>query len=328
MALPVVFMFSGQGSQYYQMGRELYEHHPRFRMWLDLCDEITRPLIDCSLCDVLYRDGDKARPFDRLLYSNPALVSFEYSLARVLMEAGAAPECLLGYSLGEVSATIVGGALGLEDGLRFVVEYARLLEAESPPAHMLAIVDAPALETRYAEVLRECWVTARNFDKHLVLTGPAPAVQRLRAELVRDGVLHQQLAVNYGFHTGMLEPLERRVVELAQGLDFKPLRIPTVSCLDGRTFDGRSDTGHWPGHLWSMSRHPVAFDATIRGLLAKGDYHFVDVGPSGTLATFIKYLLPVSSGSAYGDVINPFGKDLRTYGNALRSLGLSDAHCG
>lgn len=328
MALPVVFMFSGQSSQYHQMGRELYERHPRFRLWMDHCDEIATPLIGRSLCDVVYRDGDKTRPFERLLHTNPALVSFEYSLARVLMEAGAAPAYLLGYSIGEVSATIVGGALGLEDGLRFAIDYARLLESESPPANMLAIVDAPSIEARYADWLGECRVTARNFDRHVVVTGPVPAVQRLREVLARDGVLHQQLAVGFGFHTAMLEPLESRVVALAQRLDFAPLRIPTISCLDGSVFDGTTDAGHWPRHLWAMSRHPVAFEQTIRGLLARGDFHFVDVGPSGTLSTFIKCLLPAGSGSLFGDVVNPFGKDLRTYGNALRRMNLSDPHAG
>lgn len=328
MSLPVVFMFSGQSSQYHQMGRELYDRHPRFRTWMDYCDEIARPLVGVSLCESIYRGGDKTRPFDRLLYTNPALVSFEYSLTRVLMEAGAKPDRLLGYSLGEVSAAIVGGALSLEDGLRFVIDYARLLEAESPPATMIAVVNAPGFEHRYAGAMDACEITARNFDEHTVVTGPLEAIRGLREALVRDVVLHQQLAVNVGFHTRMLEPLREKVVELARRIDFKPLRIPVTSCLDGGTFDGDTDSTHWPDHLWAMSRNPIAFDTTIRAMLAQGDSHFVDVGPSGTLSTFVKYLLPASSGSVFGDVINPFGEDLQTYGNALRRLGLSDAHLG
>ncbi len=327
MGLPVVFMFSGQSSQYYQMGRELYDKHPRFRMWMDYCDEIAQPLIDCSLCDVLYRGGDRSKPFDRLLHTNPALVSFEFSLARVLIEAGASPSYLLGYSLGEVSAAVVGGALTLERGIRYVVDYAKLLESESPPANMLAVIDAGAIESRYADQLGGCWVTARNFDKHVVITGSVLAIQRLREALARDGVLHQLLAVNFGFHTEMLEPLEARVTELAQALDFDRLRIPFVSCLDGTVFDDEADIEHWPQHLWSMSRHPVAFDTTVQGLLRRGDFHFLDVGPSGTLATFVKYLCPTPNNSTFGDVINPFGRDSQTYGNALQRMGLTDTYC-
>lgn len=318
-------MFSGQGSQYHQMGRELYDRHPRFRLWMDHCDEIAGPLIGCSICDVLYCDGDKGQPFDRLLHTNPALIAFEFSLARVLIEAGARPDYLLGYSLGELTAAIVGEALNIEQGIGFVVEYARLIEAESPPATMLAVVDVPDIETRYADLLTGCWVTARNFDRHLVVTGPVDAIAPLRDALKRDGVVHQTLAVNYGFHTEMQRPLETPFMTLAGKLDFAPLRTPMVSCLDGRVYDGDSDPGDWVRRLWATFRQPVEFGATVRSLLDRGDFHFLDVGPSGTLATFVKYLLPAGSASTFNDVINPFGMDERKYRGALQRIGLNDA---
>ena len=325
MRLPLVFMFSGQGSQYHQMGRELYDRHPRFRLWMDHCDEIAGPLIGGSLCDVLYREGDKGQPFDRLLYTNPALVAFEFSLARVLIEAGARPDYLLGYSLGELTAAIVGEALTIEQGIRLVVDYARLIEAESPPATMLAVVNVPDIETRYADLLTGCWVTARNFDQHLVVTGPVDAIAPLRGALTRDGVVHQVLAVKYGFHTEMQQPLEASFMALAEKLDFARLRTPMVSCLDGRVHGGDSEPGDWPRRLWTTFREPVEFGASVRSLLDRGDFHFLDVGPSGTLATFVKYLLPSDSASKFSDVINPFGMDERKFRGALQQIGLSDA---
>ena len=325
MDLPVVFMLSGQGSQYHQMGRALYDRHPRFRMWMDHCDEIAQPLIGRSLCEILYGADDKTRPFDRLLYTNPALGAFEYSLAKVLMEAGAKPAYLLGYSLGELAAAILGGALSLEQGLQFSVAYAKMVEAESPAAQMLAVLDAPDLANTHADALAGCWVTARNFDRHQVVTGPVAAIRRLRDALSADGIVNQVLAVNYGFHTELQQPLEARFLALARQQDFQPLRIPFVSCCDGAVYDGDTDPDVWPQRLWSTFRQPIAFDATVRSLLARGDFHFVDVGPSGTLSTFVKYLIPDGSKASFGEVINPFGRDLQTYAGALARMGLVDA---
>ena len=292
---------------------------------MDYCDEIVQPLIGRSLCDVLYRDGDKSKPFDRLLYTNPALLCFEFSLARVLIESGAKPDYLLGYSLGEISSAVVGGAISLEQGIRFVVDYAKLLEAESPPANMLAILDEHSVDTRYADVFDGCWITARNFDRHIVVTGSVTSIQRLRKALLRDNVVHQLLAVNFGFHTEMLQPLEQKVLELAQRIDFQPQRVPFVSCFNGAVMDAEFDCAGWPQHLWSMSRHPIAFDSTVQSLLHSGDFCFIDVGPSGTLATFVKYLLPTPTNSVFSDVIGPFGRDNHTFGNALRHMGQADA---
>ena len=326
MRLPVVFMLSGQGSQYYQMGRELYQRHPRFRMWMDYCDEVARPLLGISLCDLLYHDGKKSQPFDRLLYSNPALLSFEYSLARVLGEAEIVPDCLLGYSLGEISALVIGGAITLEQGLRLVVEIGSLLEAESPPANMIAVLGSPAELGHYVEAGDGLWITARNFDGHFVVTGPVAATNRLIEALQRVGVAHQVLPVNYGFHTEMLQPLQQQVLNLMHQLDFGPLRVPMWSSFSGARLDAGFDCSDWPLHLWSMLRHPIAFDSTVRALLVRGDFTFVDAGPSGTLATFVKHLLGASSDSRFVEIVNPFGRDERTFAAAVRRLQTSGGH--
>lgn len=119
------------------------------------------------------------------------------------------------------------------------VDYARLIEAESPPATMLAVVNVPDIETRYANRFTGCWVTARNFDQHLVVTGPVDAIAPLREALTRDGVVHQTLAVEYGFHIEMQSALEAPFMALGENVDFASLRTPMVSCLDGRVDSAR-----------------------------------------------------------------------------------------
>jgi len=65
-------MFSGQGSQYFHMGKDLYENHPRFKLWMDHCDDMAKPLIQNSLIDILYKQNNKSDIFDKILHTNPA----------------------------------------------------------------------------------------------------------------------------------------------------------------------------------------------------------------------------------------------------------------
>ncbi|MES2824522.1 MAG: acyltransferase domain-containing protein [Pseudomonadota bacterium] len=315
MKKSIVFMFSGQGSQYYQMGKELYEMHPRFKLWMDHCDKILCPLIDISLIDVLYHQGKKTETFDKILYTNPALLCIEYSLARVLMEMGFKPDYLLGYSLGEITASVVSGAVSLEEGIRLTVEYAKLLEKESPAAAMLAVIESTQVTIQYPELFENCWVTGINFKKSFVVSGLPQDVQRLQLALNEKNIISQKLPVNFGFHTELMDPLEEKFKQLVRKINISPIRTPIISALRMASIEEINTD-----YLWEVTRYPIEFEKTINSILQQGSYIFIDVGPSGTLATFVKYLLPADSDSLYVEVINQFGKDLKSLEKLTVSL--------
>ncbi|MEU9678017.1 acyltransferase domain-containing protein [Streptomyces parvus] len=308
MTKPTVFMYSGQGSQYFRMTRELYERHPRYRLWLDYCDDIATPILGSSVVDTIFDPArGKGDPFDSLADSNAALLCVEYSLTRVVQETGLLPDVLLGYSLGEITAAVVAEVFPLETGIAFAVEFARLIEERTERAAMLAVVGPPELPARYAGAFADCWVTARNFDTNFVVTGRVKAVAELQSALEREGVVSQRLPVNYGVHTPLLDPVEERVRELIGGLGFSPPRIPVVSAASAGRVGAVTPDG-----VWDAMRKPVEFSRTIEKMTGEGDATFVDVGPSATLATFVKYILPPGSGSAQESTINRFGHDLKS----------------
>ncbi|MCW8876729.1 MAG: acyltransferase domain-containing protein [Kangiellaceae bacterium] len=313
MKKPVVFMFSGQGSQYFHMGKELYENHPRFKLWMDHCDEILLPLIGTSLVDVLYKKDNKTEAFDQILFTNPALLCVEFSLARVLMEMGIQPDYLLGYSLGEFSAAVISGAISLEDGIQLTVDYAKLLESKSEPAAMLAIISSDELAKESPELLERCWITGKNFDSNFVVSGLTEDILNLQKVLGEKNIVSQKLPVNYGFHTSLMDPIKQEFKSLVSGINVFPMRIPTISSLTSSEINDIDDD-----YLWNVVRQPVEFEKTIISMLDRGDFIFVDVGPSGSLATFVKYLLPENSQSLYLEAINQFGKNLSTI-NKLKS---------
>ena len=316
-----VFMYSGQGSQYYHMGKELYENHSRFRFWMDHCDEIVHPLIQTSLIDVIYQGQGKSEPFDQILYTNPALLCIEYSLSRVLMEMDIHPDLLLGYSLGEITTSVVSGVISLEDGIQLVVGIARLVEEKTQLVEMLAVIESQEVMTEFPDLFQNCWVTGKNFQRSFVVSGLANDIRRLQDGLNQKNIVSQRLPVKYGFHTELIDPIEEEFKQLVRNINLLPMGIPIISSLTTGTVRELND-----GHIWNVIRYPVEFEQTIRSMLQKEDYIFVDVGPSGSLATFVKYLLTSNSNSLHLETINQFGRDLNSIETLRTSLTI--AACG
>ena len=126
----VVFMFTGDGSQYRGMGRILFEMQPVFRRELEKCAEVLRPVLETPLLEVFFAPSGKIdHRFDQLQHTQPALFAFEYALAAMWQSWGVEPAAVLGYGVGEYVAACVAGVFGLEDGLRLVVERGRLMDS-------------------------------------------------------------------------------------------------------------------------------------------------------------------------------------------------------
>lgn len=305
---PVVFMYSGQGSQYFHMTRELFERNARYRLWLEYCDEIASPILEKSLLDTIFDPlRQKSDPFDSLPDSSAALVCVEYSLTRVVQEMGYDCESVLGYSLGEITAAVVAEALSLEDGVGLAVDFARLVEQHTPRCGMVAVVASTDLLRTHATMFDRCWVTARNFEGNFVVSGRAADIDALERALEAEKVLCQRLPVDWGVHTEMIDPVEKQARRLFDALSLAAPQIQIISAAAGGPVNEVSPDG-----IWSVMRQPVEFARTIAGVTAGGSATFVDLGPSATLATFVKYTVPAGGRSNAVGVVNRFGNDVKS----------------
>jgi bacillaene synthase trans-acting acyltransferase len=309
-------MYSGQGSQYFNMGKELYEKNIRFRSWMDYCDELAYFYLNTSLLDKIFdKNKGLGDPFDRLLYTNPAILCIEFSLTKVLIECNIRPSIMVGYSLGEITALVISGAIGLEDGIRFTIESAKLLEKEGVFGGMLSVLDSDKGLEKHRQLFDNCWLSGKNFDGNSVFSGTRVDVDELQKNLKKVNVAFHRLPINYAFHSPLMSQHKDDILAMAKSLSINDISIPILSSVDSKPIYTLGEK-----HIWNILFKPVQFAKTIKTLIKQEDSIFIDVGPSGTLATFIKYLSDENDQPITSDTINQYGKNCQSLNKTIQYL--------
>ena len=267
----IVFMFSGQGSQYPGMGRALFNRNRVFRDAMEQLDAIAQRDTGISIVSALYASpGD---PLDDTRITHPAIFMVEHALARVVTADGVTPDVVLGASLGEIAAAVEAKMLRLEDALGFVIAQAQLFEEHCPPGRMMVVLDSP--EAHEATVDESgCEIAAVNGPRHFVVAGPAEAIARCSERLRSRGIVVDTLPVTRAFHCSAIEAARRPFLDLAAMLTMSRGAVPFVSCTSA-DFAQPSDTVHF----WDVVRQPLRVRDTLTRLLQSSDATLIDLGP-------------------------------------------------
>jgi bacillaene synthase trans-acting acyltransferase len=300
-------MFSGQGSQYYHMGKELYTTNKTFKHWMSKINSIIQQNTGICIIEEMYNTAiNRSTIFDKLLYTHPAIFMVEYSLARVLIESGVEPDYLLGASLGEFTAAAVAGVISLEETLECLLMQTTLIENSCQKGRMIAIVHSPELYSQSPIISGQSEVAAVNYSTHFVVSGENDNLVPVEEYLRTKEILFLTLPVRYGFHSANMEPIEGEFKKKLGEISYKKPEIPVISCL----LTG-SIRNICPEHFWNVIRKPIYFQKTIQKLEEDERFHYIDLGPSGTLANFVKRNLITDSLSEIYDVLTPFGQEVK-----------------
>lgn len=280
---PVIgFLFPGQGAQYINMGRGLYEHEPVFRDCVDEAADYLLPFLDRDLRTVLYPIPGKEESAVEILgqtaFTQPALFVVECALAQWWNKLGIRPAAMLGHSLGEVVAACISGVFCYEDALDFAVARGRLMQ-EMPPGGMLAI--RASEKTLRPLLVEPISLAVVNGVSQCVAAGPNESINELKRVLEADGIACKMLRTSHAFHSSSMEPMLDSLARWFEGRNLSPPEIPFVSNVTGTwiTPEQAIDPSYWVKHV----RETVRFGEGLHTLMSLPGSMALEVGPWQTL---------------------------------------------
>ncbi len=289
----IAFLFTGQGSQYADMGRLLYEQAPTFRDTLNRCDEILRPLLEKPLLEVLYpSEGENlSNMIDETAYTQPALFALEYALFQLWKSWGIEPGIVMGHSVGEYVAACVAGVFSLSDGLKLIAERGRLMQTLATDGEMVALQISEAQAKEAIQLYEEVSIAAINGQESIVISGEREAINAICNKLEASGVRTKKLNVSHAFHSPLMQPILAEFEQVVRQVSFSEPQIKLISNVTGELATKEIATPeYWCSHI----QKPVRFATSIETLDRLGVETLVEIGPKPILLGMGRSCLPDS----------------------------------
>ncbi|MEZ0095324.1 beta-ketoacyl synthase N-terminal-like domain-containing protein [Streptacidiphilus sp. EB129] len=316
-----VFVFSGFGSQWVGMGRQLLREEPVFADAVLRCEEEMRKWIAWSPLASLRGEPD-SRPFDEGV-PQELIFTVQVGLVELWRSWGVRPDAVVGHSMGEVAAAWTAGALTLAQAAEVLCLRSRLLDTLTGTGGSLAVGLSPQALAPYLVLYEDqLGIATVNGPRTTVVSGALEALEELAQELVEENIFVRRVKVPVAAHSPLMEPLRERLVEGLAALVPAPTRIPLHSSVEGHEVPGQALTAeYWGRNL----RNAVLFQAAVTSVEDPAERAFVEVSPHPVLVASIEESL-VAAGVEEPVALPSLVRDEDEVESLLGTLATLQAH--
>ncbi len=293
--VPVAFVYSGNGPQWWGMARELLAASPLFAAEIAAVDDIFAPLAGWSLREEMQRPERESR-IALTEVAQPLLFAQQVGLTALLREAGIVPAAAFGHSVGEVAAAFASGALSLAQATRVIVHRSTMQARTAGHGRMAALgISADEAEAAMASIGGWLEIAAINAPRAVTVAGDPRALSRLTAMLTEAGKFARLLPLDYPFHTRAMDPIRDGLIERLADLQGTEGRIPFVSTVEGTAITGAA---LGPEYWWRNVRAPVRFADAVEHVLSEGLARaFIEIGPHPVLRDYVQQAIKARGGA-------------------------------